>query len=168
MLKNKVVVIGMPGCGKSTLGKILAEKINYDFCDMDDYIQNISKETIPQLFEKGEDFFRKWETTACEELIKLNNIVIATGGGVVKKQKNIDILKDATIVFIDRSVEDISKDVDVVTRPLLRDGVFKLYDLYNERYELYKKAADIIIKNDKTIDEVIEDIELNLKGKVNF
>ena len=57
-LTDKIVMIGMPGCGKSTLGEIFAKEINYNFCDMDNYIESISQETIPHLFEKGEDYFR--------------------------------------------------------------------------------------------------------------
>ena len=60
-LKDKVLLIGMPGCGKTTIGKLLATKLNYNFCDMDKYIEDISGETVKELFEKGEENFRKWE-----------------------------------------------------------------------------------------------------------
>ena len=92
-LKSNIVLIGMPGCGKTTVGKVLAKKLNYKFCDMDLYIQQMTKKTIKELFEPGEENFRDFETKACEELAKLNNTIIASGGGVVKREKNIEILK---------------------------------------------------------------------------
>ena len=166
-LTDKIVMIGMPGCGKSTLGEIFAKEINYNFCDMDNYIESISQETIPHLFEKGEDYFREWETKACKEMSKLKRSVIACGGGVVKKDINMEILKkECLIIFIDRPVEIIVEDVNVKTRPLLKEGVHKVYDLYNERYNLYMKAADIRIENRGTIDEIILKIKSSVKERI--
>ncbi|MDS0525535.1 shikimate kinase [Clostridium sp. SHJSY1] len=154
--KNNIVLIGMPGCGKSTLGKSLAEEFKFKFYDMDEYIQKISKKTIPELFEESESIFRKWEWKACEELSKKDKAVISSGGGVVKIKRNIDILKkDCIILFIDRAVEDIIKDVDINKRPLLKDGANKLYELHNERYTLYNEAADIMVENVGNLDEVL-------------
>lgn len=161
-LKSNIVLIGMPGCGKTTVGKVLAKKLGYKFCDMDSYIQEISKKTIKELFEPGEENFRDWETKACEELSKCRNTIIASGGGVVKREKNIEILKKScTILFIDRPVERIINDVDINSRPLLKDGKERLYNLYDERYELYKKAADIQILNKGYLRDTI-DIIINI------
>lgn len=159
-MKNKIVLIGMPGCGKTTIGKILSTQLNLKFYDMDEYIQETSGKTIAELFEKGEDNFRDLETQACRDLIKKNNVIISTGGGVVKRKENVDILKeDSTIIFLDRPVEKIIGDVDVSKRPLLKDGKEKVLVLYKERYELYKKAADKIIVNDGTVKDVVEKIK---------
>lgn len=164
-LKSNIVLIGMPGCGKTTVGKVLSKKLKYKFCDMDSYIQQISKKTIKELFEQGEENFRDWETKACEELVKLNNTIIASGGGVVKREKNIEILKkNCTILFIDRPVERILSDVDINSRPLLKDGKEKLYSLYEERYELYRNAADIIILNKGYLRDTI-DIIMDILNK---
>ncbi len=164
-LKSNIVLIGMPGCGKTTVGKVLSKKLKYKFCDMDSYIQQISKKTIKELFEQGEENFRDWETKACEELVKLNNTIIASGGGVVKREKNIEILKkNCTILFIDRPAERILSDVDINSRPLLKDGKEKLYSLYEERYELYKNAADIIILNKGYLRDTI-DIIMDILNK---
>lgn len=161
-LKSNIVLIGMPGCGKTTVGKVLAKKLGYKFCDMDSYIQEISKKTIKELFEHGEENFRDWETKACEELSNCNKTIIASGGGVVKREKNIEILKkSSTILFIDRPVERIINDVDINSRPLLKDGKERLYNLYDERYELYKKAADIQILNKGYLRDTI-DIIINI------
>ncbi|MCR4944908.1 MAG: shikimate kinase [Clostridium sp.] len=156
-MKNNIVLIGMPGCGKSTIGEVIAKKLNLTFYDMDVYIEKIAGKTIPELFEKGEDVFRAWETKACVELSKKNNLIIASGGGVVKKDINIDILKKQCIIlYIDRPVEEIVKDVNVSTRPLLKDGTSKVYELFDERHELYRNAADITVVNNGLIEEVIE------------
>ena len=164
-LKSNIVLIGMPGCGKTTVGKVLSKKLKYKFCDMDSYIQQISKKTIKELFEQGEENFRDCETKACEEFVKLNNTIIASGGGVVKREKNIEILKkNCTILFIDRPVERILSDVDINSRPLLKDGKEKLYSLYEERYELYKNAADIIILNKGYLRDTI-DIIMDILNK---
>ena len=156
-MKNKVVIIGMPGCGKTTVGKILGEELSLEFVDMDEYIEETTGKTISQIFENGEDYFRDIETKACEELIKRDNILISTGGGVIKKPINMEILKnDSIVIFLDRPVENILGDVDVSQRPLLKDGKEKLLKLYDERYELYKKYADKIIVNDCNIEEVLD------------
>ncbi|MEO2682345.1 shikimate kinase, partial [Clostridium butyricum] len=89
-------------------------------------------------------------------------------GGVVKKKENIDALKkDALIIFLDRPVEKILEDVDVSKRPLLKDGKERVINLYNERYELYKKYADEIVVNDSDMIEVIERLK-NVIAQMNF
>ncbi len=162
--KENIVIIGMPGCGKSTIGELISKDLNYNFYDMDDYIVKISGKTIKELFDVSEEYFREWETKACKELSKLTNVIIASGGGVVKKAENIEILrKSCTILFIDRPVEEIIKDIEVGTRPLLKDGAHKVYNLYNERYELYKKAADKIVENKGNLENVVKTCEDVLK-----
>ena len=97
-----------------------------------------------------------------KELSRCNKTIIASGGGVVKREKNIEILKKScTILFIDRPVERIINDVDINSRPLLKDGKERLYNLYDERYELYKKAADIQILNKGYLRDTI-DIIINI------
>lgn len=167
-MKDKVVIIGMPGSGKTTIGKILGRELDLKFYDMDEYIQERTSKSILELFENGEDYFRNIETDMCRELSKEKNVLISTGGGVVKKKENIDVLKkDALIIFLDRPVEKILEDVDVSKRPLLKDGKERVINLYNERYELYKKYADEIVVNDSDMIEVIERLK-SLISKVYF
>lgn len=167
-MKDKVVIIGMPGSGKTTIGKILGRELDLKFYDMDEYIQERTSKSILELFENGEDYFRNIETDMCRELSKEKNVLISTGGGVVKKKENIDALKkDALIIFLDRPVEKILEDVDVSKRPLLKDGKERVINLYNERYELYKKYADEIVVNDLDMIEVIERLK-NIIAQMNF
>lgn len=159
-MKNKVVLVGMPGCGKSTIGKLVSKELNIKFFDMDDYIENMTTKTILQLFEQGEDYFRDFETLACKELSKKSNILISSGGGVVKRKENIEILKkDSYIIFIDRPLEDLLTDVDISKRPLLKEGKEKIIKLYEERYELYKASADEIVKNDKSVKDTVNAVK---------
>lgn len=155
-MKNKIVLIGMPGCGKSTIGKLVSKELNIKFFDMDKYIENMTSKTIPQLFEQGEDYFRDFETLACTELSKKSNILISSGGGVVKRKENIEILKkESYIIFIDRPLQDLLNDIDISNRPLLKDGKEKIIKLYEERYELYKSCADEIVENCKSVRDIV-------------
>lgn len=156
MSKN-IVLIGMPGSGKTTLGKIISEKVGFKFVDIDQYIEVKSGKVIPELFSKGEDYFRNLEREAVHELSKEKTLLIATGGGVIKNDLNIkDLKENGVIVFIDRPVDNIAKDVEVANRPLLKDGPHKLYDLFHERYELYKKYCDFHVMNDSDIENTVE------------
>ena len=160
MKKNIILLIGMPGSGKTTIGKEVAKKINYNFCDMDDYIERISKSTVKELFNKSEEFFRDYESRACIELSNVKEkIIISSGGGVIKRKENIDCFKNkGIIIFIDRPIENIIKDVDTSTRPLLKDGKTKLYNLYTERYNLYNDYCQYKITNDKDIENTISKV----------
>lgn len=166
MSKNIILLIGMPGCGKTTIGKEVSKKLNYKFCDMDSYIEDISKSTVKELFEKSEDFFRDYETRACKELSRLNEkIIISSGGGVVKRKENIDyFMEKGIIIFIDRAIEDIVGDVDISSRPLLKDGKAKLYNIYSERYNLYNDYCHYKITNDKDIEDTINKVIEIIKG----
>ncbi|MGL5353121.1 MAG: shikimate kinase, partial [Clostridium sp.] len=158
-MKNKILLIGMPGCGKTTIGKLLSKELNYNFIDMDKYIVDISGETIKSLFDKGEENFRNFESRACDELSLKKNSVISSGGGVVKRKKNIDLFEnESIIIFIDRPIEKIIGDVDTETRPLLANGKEKLYKLFEERYELYKQYSNITVVNDGYLKNVVLEI----------
>lgn len=164
MDKKSIVLIGMPGCGKTTIGKILANEINYNFCDMDNYIEEISGKTVKELFEVSEEHFRDLETRACKELCNKKDLLVSSGGGVIKRKKNIDLFKDnSIIIFIDRPLEKIISDINASTRPLLKDGKDKLYKLYQERYNLYNEYSDIKVVNNGFIEDVILDIKDKLK-----
>ena len=155
-MKN-IILIGMPGCGKSTLGRALAGALHRPFIDADAYLEEKEGKTIPDLFAVSEDCFRDAEERTIEALADMESLVIATGGGVVKRSVNIERLKkNGTIYFIDRRPEDIVSDVEVSTRPLLADGSGKVYTLYEERIALYRKAADEIIENTGSLESVLQ------------
>jgi shikimate kinase len=160
MLNKNIVLIGMPGCGKTTIGKILAEKLKIEFCDVDKYIEKTQGKSIPDIFKNGEDYFRKIESEAVEEISSLWPKIISTGGGVVKNFHNIKLLKkNGIIVFINRPLEKIISDVDTQSRPLLKDGKEKLYKLFEERYFLYKEYCDFEALNEGRVEKTLEKIE---------
>lgn len=164
-MKN-IVLIGMPACGKSTIGYWLSKKINYPFVDVDRYLEEKENRIISDIFSnEGEEYFRELETKYLKELSEKEGIIISTGGGAVKNKENIDILKEnGIIVFLNRAIDDISRE-NHRNRPLLQnpDNIRKLYD---ERIKLYRRYADIIIKNDDSMDVIVDRIITALKGKI--
>lgn len=155
-MKN-IILIGMPGCGKSTLGRRLAGALHRPFIDADAYLEEKEGKSIPELFAVSEDCFRDAEERTIEALADMESLVIATGGGVVKRAVNIERLKKSgTIYFIDRRPEDIVSDVEVSTRPLLAEGSAKVYTLYEERIALYRAAADEVIENAGSLESVLQ------------
>ena len=154
-MKN-IVLIGMPGSGKTTLGRCLAEMLNREFIDADPEIEKDAGKTIPELFAVSEDHFREQETKTTRRLAKLQDKVLAMGGGVVLRQENITALKEhGLLLFIDRSPKDIFGDGDTDTRPLLAAGRQRISDLYDRREALYRKAADITVVNKGELQEVL-------------
>lgn len=156
---KNIVLIGMPGSGKTTLGKQLASRLGRTFVDTDDFVVQLEGKTIADMFAVSEEYFRDAETKAAQELAKRRGLVVACGGGVIKRSVNIEIFKETgVVIFLDRSPDDIVTDVDVASRPLLKDGKQKVYDLYNERIALYWAAADYTIVNDKKAEEILDEL----------
>ncbi|CAH2213835.1 shikimate kinase [Tepidibacter aestuarii] len=155
-INKNVVLIGMPGCGKTTIGNILAQRLSMEFIDIDKYIEEKEERSITDIFNYGEDYFRKIESKAVEEVSSKFSMVISTGGGVVKLYSNIERLnKNGIIIFVNRPIEDIISNVDISSRPLLKDGKYKIYNLFKQRYYLYKKYCDYEIINDTELNEVV-------------
>lgn len=147
-MKN-IFLIGMPGCGKTTIGKIVAQRLGVGFVDMDDVISRRLQKSINEIFaEYGEQYFRDVETSVLSELANKKNTVVSTGGGIVKSQKNRELLKDKTVVYIDADVEKIAARGNFSDRPLLKDNLNNLKNLYAERAAYYKECADIIVLGD--------------------
>ena len=163
-MKN-IVLIGMPGSGKTTLGRCLAEMLNREFIDADPEIEKDAGKTIPELFAVSEDHFREQERKTTRRLAKLRGKVLAMGGGVVLRQENIACLKEnGLIIFLDRSPGDIVGDVDTETRPLLASGRQRIYDLYAQREILYRKAADVTVINKGELKEVLRRLAVAAKA----
>lgn len=157
MLKD-IILIGMPGCGKSTIGKILEKEMNQSFLDLDTVIEEVAGITINEIFAKhGEDFFRKLETKAFEKSVGEGKI-IATGGGIVTIPHNKDIARRGLVVFLDRPLEILLETTDTSHRPLLKDGCERLKTIYQERYDLYLQWADIRIENVGIMEDVVKNI----------
>ena len=155
----RIYLIGMPGCGKSTLGKLLSKKLNYEFIDMDNYIEKNACMFIDEIFDSyGEDYFRQLETNTLHEFLSLDNVVIATGGGVIKNKNNKELM-DGKCIFLDVDLNELEKRLESssIVRPLLKEK--SVYTLYNERKDLYDYFKDISVDNsdiDKAIEKIME------------
>lgn len=145
--KENIVLIGMPGSGKTTVGKILADNRGLEFVDTDKYIeQKYAKSPEHIIRENGIDVFRDIESAAVEEICVKNGCIIATGGGAVLREKNVDLLKqNGRLWFLDRPIEDIVPTQD---RPL-SSNTDELKKRYHERYDIYCSVADEVIKADR-------------------
>ncbi len=163
---RRVFLIGMMGCGKTTLGRALAERLKLDFVDMDDEIVRMSGRTIPELFEQGETVFREWESRACEGLSWRKNLVVAAGGGAPLNARTLRAMKSngGLVLYNDRPVERIARDIDASCRPLLADGPEKLYELAKTRAPRYAEAADLTVFNDAGPGAALEKMVTALKG----
>ncbi len=163
MKKKNIILCGFMGCGKSTVGALLAKKTGMSFIDMDSYIEKKEQKTISSIFEEhGEEYFRALEREAAKELAEKNGLVIAAGGGTLVYQANVDTLKaSGKIVLLDISVETVAKRLENdTTRPLLNrpDKEEAMRELYNRRLPLYRAAADIVVDADNSPMQVCMDI----------
>lgn len=159
-MKTNIVLTGLMGVGKTTLGKLLSHSLNMPFLDADEEIES-QYGSISSLFDKGEGYFRDIEAQVIRHLSHLSNRVISTGGGVVLREGNMEALTRTGVVFyLTRPVEDILRTVDASTRPLLKNGAEALYRLQMEREPLYRKYCDHMID--------VSDAELALKRIVSL
>ncbi len=144
---RNIVLIGMPGCGKSTIGKHLAGLTGKELIDMDEEIIKKAGMPIPEIFDKfGEKHFRDIESEVAAELGKQRNLIIATGGGAVLRQENVDALRqNAIVIHINRSVDSLPMH----GRPLSKD-IDTLREMAKVRMPIYKTAADITFDNSQT------------------
>jgi shikimate dehydrogenase len=151
---ENIVLIGMPGCGKTTVGKALAERLGRTFVDADEALVNDAGRTIPDIFATdGEATFRQMETNILAQLGMQSGLIIATGGGCVTRQENYPLLhQNGTIFWLTRDLEKLPTE----GRPLsLRS---KLEDMYLIRKPLYERFADHIIGNNDTTETALEQI----------
>ncbi len=154
--KQNIVLIGMPGSGKSTVGRLLAESLGRDLIDTDDVITE-RYGIISDIFSsKGEAYFRDIETEAVKETAKQSGIVIATGGGAILREENVRALKqNGVIFFLNRPLDDIMPTAD---RPLSNDRE-ALKKRFDERYVKYKSACDFEIISDTTAEDTVGKIK---------
>lgn len=158
MSKN-IVLIGLMGSGKTSVGKLLAHKLNKKFIDTDEYIENEEKISINEIFSQfGEACFRNLETETIKKVCKSDDQIISTGGGIVEKPKNLEILRKNGIIFylyapVDELYERIRNEKN---RPLLNNDAPKwaLERLFSKREKLYELCDVKIVTTGKTIEQI--------------
>ena len=163
-LKHRnIFLVGFMGAGKSTVGKILADKIGYEFLDEDKVIEDRAGTTIAEIFaEQGEPYFRDMESETTESLASGDKQVIATGGGVVQRDRNWDAMKSNGItIYLKASVETIWERIeDDTTRPLLQveNPVETARELLSKRTPMYEKADIIVLTDNLTLEQAADEI----------
>ncbi len=145
-----IILCGFMGCGKTTVGNMLAKKTGRKFVDTDRYIEESQKMEIPEIFSRqGEEYFRYLEYRACCDMAKLKNLVVSTGGGALTFKRNADVLKTTgEIVLLDAKAEVLWERLkDDTTRPLLQRENKKqiMFDLYERRLPLYRENATMTV-----------------------
>lgn len=151
---QNIVIVGMPGCGKTTVSALLAQKLQRQVVDTDAEIVSRAGMSIPEIFEKfGEEYFRRLETEVMRDFGKRGGLIISTGGGCVTRVENYPLLhQNGTIVWIQRDTALLSRD----GRPIsLRSDLDKLYE---KRKECYERFSDIIADNNGTVEDAVSAI----------
>ncbi len=154
--QKNIVLVGMPGCGKSTLARLISEKTGRECVDTDSFVE-LCGETIPQIFEKyGEDEFRRRETDAIKSVAKEQGRIIATGGGAILREENrVALRENSTVIFLNAPIETLATD----GRPLSKD-LETLKKMYGIRLPLYLETADITVEVAPDPEETLRRINL--------
>ncbi|HDH52936.1 MAG TPA: 3-dehydroquinate synthase [Nitrospirae bacterium] len=170
----KIVLTGFMGTGKTSVGKELGRKLGYRFVDTDELIEEREGKPVSLIFkEKGEDYFRKIEQAAVKEVSQISNVVIATGGGVIKSRENLEALgKRGVIIWLKADPEIILKRVmtEGGKRPLLdvEEPINEINDMLTERLPLYQQADTAVDTNyitpQETAREIMEKLGLDGQG----
>ncbi|MBN2851349.1 MAG: AAA family ATPase [Clostridia bacterium] len=157
-----ISLIGMPGCGKTSIGKELALKLDMDFLDIDQFIEK-NYQSIDSLFAVSEAHFREIESKALKECLLQDNTVLSTGGGIILSKKNRELLrKHSSVFFINREIDDIIASTDFTDRPLLKNNSSKIHELYRNRIDKYYETAHYIINSNNVFDDTINKILQNI------
>ena len=149
-MDRHIFIIGMPGYGKSSLGKKVAANMNLPYVDTDQRIEQAFGCPTSQIFERyGEQAFRNAETNTLIQLTRETGSLVSTGGGMVMRENNREIMRNhGIIVLVDRPLEEIMGDIKLNRRPLLaQKGLPEVERLYHERIDTYRSIADVVLDN---------------------
>ena len=161
----RLIIIGPMASGKSVVGKKLSKRLDIDFYDTDEEIVKKTGVTISHIFDiEGEDKFRSREMNVFLDLIKKDDCVISTGGGIVLKEENRELLKKGTVLYLKTSIQtQLERTMNDKERPLLREKENKEVTLRNMaklRNPLYEKSSNYIIEetdnSNQTVDNIIK------------
>lgn len=172
MTKNNknIVLIGFMGVGKTSVGRLLSQKINYNFIDTDFEIEKESSMTVEEIFSKyGEEYFRELERRVVAKVSKYSNTVVSTGGGTVLNFENIQMLRQNGFIFLLKAFpETILKNIQRQgNRPLLKEkeGIKRIKDLLKEREEKYKYFDYEISVDNLSVEQIVDRMIEVLKEK---
>ena len=168
MKKNNIILTGLMGSGKTTIGRAYSKRYNMSFIDLDEFIEKNENKKINDIFKKfGESYFRRLESQAISDISSYKNFVISTGGGILENEENIKRLKEiGYVIYLKSSVETLYGRVkNDDKRPLLNcaNPKDKLKELLEKREKNYLKA-DFVINSEQKIDKIIEEINEKIKS----
>lgn len=157
---SNIVLIGMMGCGKSTIGQLLAETLHLDFVDTDTLIEEEQGLTIPEIFAQyGEDYFRNYEVAVANKLSQREGLVIACGGGLPLRDDAIAPLKETgKILFLNRDCNEIYDSVSMAGRPLGQGGRRAFLERFAQREPIYRNCAHYEIAGVSTVEDAMKEI----------
>lgn len=166
---GNLILVGMMGSGKTTMGRTLAKHLGKTFVDSDEEIIKRTGVTIPHVFDvEGEAGFRVRETTAIAAIVQRDNLVLATGGGAVLSEQNRILLQqNGIVIYLKASVHDLwQRTRHDRNRPLLQtaDPYGKLTELFHQRNPLYQQVADIVVQSGK---RSVHSLMLHLVDEIN-
>lgn len=144
-----IYLVGLSGTGKTSIGRKLSKMLNLQFVDLDALIEKRNKMSVRDIFLYGEDVFRTAEYVALMSIDRNKQKIVATGAGAILTDKNIVFMKESGyVIHIHRNIEKIKTSLSKKHRPLLDEGLDKLYDLYRDRKERYILASDVYFEID--------------------
>jgi len=170
---SKIYLVGFMGAGKSTVGDRLADRLEFEFRDLDEMIEGRTGKTIPQIFrDDGEDRFRELETETLREQSQSSKpLILATGGGVPANEKNRRILEESgTTIYLDVDFDVIYERVqEGEHRPLVPDGeeaYDQLRSLWEDRQSCYREADFVVSLSDESPETVVRELQNRLSNSI--
>lgn len=156
-MKN-IYLIGMMGSGKSAAAGAAAAISPLRALDLDAAIVSDAGLPITEIFAQyGEEYFRALESNVLYDVHHLRNLIVATGGGIVLRPANVDMMRESgLVVYLERDPNDIIETIDASTRPLLAANPANVHRIYEERRHLYETAAHVTVHNNATIEHVAQ------------
>ena len=170
-MRRNVALIGFMGAGKTTVGRILAERLGMGFVETDELVEEIAGKPIPRIFEEdGEERFRELEAEAVRRASSMRGVIISCGGGVVLRSRNVEALRrTCVIVYLKTSPEEAyRRTLGDEYRPLLKvgDRMARIRELLSMREPLYRSSADIVVETDGLSPEEVADRVIRALGGV--
>ncbi len=149
-------LVGLPGAGKTTVGRIVARRLKLRFVDLDRLITQREGAMIPELFHADENAFREKETTALKWVREnLDRCVVATGGGIVERQENVDLLRHEKVLYVVRHPRSILTTLNTDKRPVFYDDPNRIYPIARRRIPIYESIADARVTNNRSLHSCI-------------
>lgn len=153
---GNLYLVGLPGAGKTTVGRIVARRLNLTFVDLDRFIAEREGASVAELFRADEAAFRRKEAEALRWVREhYHRCVVATGGGIVERKENLELLKKETVLYVVRHPRSIISTLNTDKRPVFHDDPNRIYPIARRRVPLYESVADVRVTNNRALHSCI-------------